>query len=148
MKHYASLIFVIILASCFQRNSHSNISDDNKVEIYQQIEDYSEILQKSAPSLTFINKKWRQELIHCNDKEQFLLIRKITNTRFIAVSSFEKNKSYFFNFYDFEINGIINHKSIIEDADFSLDNRNNFLSDYKSIHYFINSEKKRYFLIL
>jgi len=154
-KLFLILVTVSFLFSCSDRTTKmkapeepllSEIEEqeliDNSVNHQNDLYHYPDIISKSAPKLDLIKNKWESEAILCSENENFLLLRKVSNERFIAIGVEEIKDSYSFQFYDFNIDGKILHKSIITNADYSIDNRFNFIIENNSIYYYTKKNDK------
>ena len=151
---FIGLVIVSILFGCstgpdpeepllteFEEQEMVSTSINYKNDLYH----YPDIISKSAPELDLIKNKWTSSAILCSENEDFLILRKVNNNRFIAISSEEFGDSYSFQFYDFNLEGKILHKSIIKNADYSISNRFNFTIDKDSIYYYIQKDKEATF---
>jgi hypothetical protein len=138
MKRNLLIILSITSLATGNANNESTLIQDN---LYQ----YPEIIQKSAPNLKLIKNNWKSQPLICSESEDFLILRKVSQERFVAVSSEEDNNQYNFYFYDIDLNGKILHKSTLPDSDFGIDNRLNFIIAQDSIYYFTSKSNRTTF---
>lgn len=115
---------------------------DNSVNYQNDLYHYPDIISKSAPKLDLVKNKWTAKALLCSENENFLMLRKVSDKRFIAIGVEEIEGSFLFQFYDFNIDGEILHKSTIDNADYSIDNRFNFIIENDSVYYYRKKNDK------
>jgi len=156
---FLSVILFIYFQSCKNIDRNERIIGDpelSEIENQQLIDDlvnsqeelytYPDIISKSSPNLKLVKNHWIKNAILCSQNEEFFLLRKINNSRLVAVSSEEiKNYEYIFRFYDFDVNGIIYHKSILSNTNYSIDNRFNFQIDENFVNYYLLKDSDQVF---
>ncbi len=118
------------------REQQESINDKNRKY------NYPEIISLSAPRLELIKNSWTSEAILCSEQEEFITLRKVSELRCVAISVQEDSGSTSFQFYDFNINGEILHKSLIPKTDYYIDNRFNFRVSNDTVYYFTKKDEQ------
>ena len=103
------------------------------------------ILTNSLNDLTITKRNWESTFLLCSENESFIFVKKINSRRYIAVSSLEINNTYNFYFYDLTEKGEILEKSKLQNSDYSINNKHNFIITEEAVYYFTKKIERKEF---
>ena len=153
-KLFLSFILLVFLYACVNKKEKVQSIEDlewselkkqeliaDSVNHQDDLYHYPDIISKSIRKLKLVKHQWIHQAILCSRKEKFLILRKVNDSRFIAISTEEKeNYQSTFRFYDFNIDGSIIHKSTLPDSDYRMDNRFNLQIDQDFVYYYASGD--------
>lgn len=130
MKKYSRItsVFIYLIIGCST--------------IYAQ--GYSKMANESLNGLKLIDKQWEQSSFVSFGEESVTCVRQVENG-FVAITNVDTCVFAPFYFYHIGKNGEILSRYRLNNANFSIDNKNNFIEKDGVVHYFVNRREKKEF---
>jgi hypothetical protein len=111
----------------------------------QNTQCYSDIINESLSGLRLIDKQWEQSSFVSFGEESVTCVRQVENG-FVAITNVDTCFFASFYFYHISNNGEILSRYRLSNANFSIDNKNNFIEKDGVVHYFINRRESKEFV--
>ena len=159
LNHIWILILFIVLIGCNQKSiEKGNLIGDPELTEFEQQEiltaqkneqydlyHYPRILTSSLKGLTLTKRDWESSFFLCSENESFIFVRKAKQNRYIAISSLKINNTYTFYFYDLNEKGEIFEKVELQNSDYYIDNRYNFIIQEGLVYYYTKKTERNEF---